>query len=334
MYLYLVLLAGVLIKAFQSVLTDEDFDLPTPPAIKARKSAQCVLTWCTDNHPAMYEFTQQLMCTLKVCFVEHKKQNVRRDKMWEQYYLLRSSSNFTENWTRFLQLSGAEATPTLYQHITDIIFNFLIKEHFISSEPTQAITSTPTLDYNERNALRYITGYISRKLYRTLKDSSHKLKDELCLCIAELNDVDPDELSEESNDWMRAVDRGGLKHVTNMTFAMLASAEVELRKHIHEHTANELNLTVAKEKILCNDDVQFYWEMVSVDWKEEVTTVLLELVIDEYLKIRGHSTASAFMEKYKKESKKSVQKSKGVRKQLLSKGASAINSDHHSTSED
>ena len=135
--------------------------------------------------------------------------------------------------------------------------------------------------------------------------------------------------SEESNDWMRAVDRGGLKHATNMTFAMLASAEAELRKHIHEHTANELNLTVAKEKILCNDDVQFYWEMVSVDWKEEVTTVLLELVSDEYLKIRGHST-----EKYKKESKKSVQKSKGVRKQLLSKGASAINSDHHSTSED
>ena len=78
---------------------------------------------------------------------------------------------------------------TLYQHITDIVFNFLIKEHFISSEPTQAITSTPTLDYN----LRYITGYISRKLYRTLKDSSHKLKDKLCLCIAELNDVDPDE---------------------------------------------------------------------------------------------------------------------------------------------
>ena len=130
-----------------------------------------------------------------------------------------------------MQLSGAEATPTLYQHI----FNFLIKEHFILSEPTQAITSTPTLDYNKRNALR---DTLSRKLYRTLKDSSHKMKDELCLCIADLNDVDPDELSEESNNWMRAVDRGGLKHVTNMTFAMLASAEVELRKHIHEHTAN------------------------------------------------------------------------------------------------
>ena len=81
-HLYLVLLAGVLKKAFQSVLTDEDFDLPSAPAIKARKSAQCVLTWCTDNHPAMSEFTQQLMCTLEVCFVEYKKQNVRRDKMF------------------------------------------------------------------------------------------------------------------------------------------------------------------------------------------------------------------------------------------------------------
>ena len=45
--------------------------------------------------------------------------------MWEQYYPLRLSSKFIENWTRFLQLSEAEATPTLYQHIfTDIICNF------------------------------------------------------------------------------------------------------------------------------------------------------------------------------------------------------------------
>ena len=68
-YLYLVLLAGVLKKVFQSVLTDEDFDLSTAPAIKARKSAQCVLTWCTENHPAMSEFMCMLasLSTKKKC---------------------------------------------------------------------------------------------------------------------------------------------------------------------------------------------------------------------------------------------------------------------------
>ena len=46
----------------------------------------------------------------------------------------------------------------------------------------------------------------------------------MCLCVAELNDVDPDELRDK---WMNAVDRGGLKHVSDMTFTMFTSAEVD-----------------------------------------------------------------------------------------------------------
>ena len=57
------------------------------------------------------------------------------------------------------------------------------------------------------------------------KDSRHKLKDELFLCLAEMNDVDPDKMNDESNEWMSVVDRGGLKHAMNMTFCMFASAE-------------------------------------------------------------------------------------------------------------
>ena len=318
------------------MLTDEAFDLPTAPAITARKNAQCVLTWCTDNRAKMSVFAYQLMSTLKACFIGHAKVKVRKERMWEKYYQLRSTTNFSENWTTFLNLSGATVSPTLYQHNTNIVFNHLIKEHFTAaSEPQQATTSTPTLDYNERNALRYISGYITRKLYGKLKDSKHELKDKLCLCISELNDVEPDELSDESNEWMSKVDRGGLKHVTTITYTMFASAEVELRKLIT--SPPEFNFTRAKSKIIDSDDVQFYWSMVSSNWVEEVASVLLEMMIDKYVKIRGHSTASAWLEQYKRESKKSVQKSKGVRKQLLSKntpGSSTNNDPQKTSSED
>ena len=57
--------------------------------------------------------------------------------------------------------------------------------------------------------------------------------------------------------------------------------------------------------------------MVSSNWQEDVAVVLLEMLIDHYITVRGHSTASAWLEQYKKDKKKSVQKSKGVRKQLL-----------------
>jgi hypothetical protein len=135
-----------------------------------------------------------------------------------------------------------------------------------------------------------------------------------------MNDVDPDEMDDESSEWTSAIDRGGLKHVTDMTYCMFASTEIELRKHIQSTTGpSELNILGAKKQIMESDDVVFYWSMVSSNWEEEVASTLLEMVISSYVMIRGHSTASAWLEKFKRESKKSVQKSKGVRKQLISK---------------
>ena len=86
-----------------------------------------------------------------------------------------------------------------------------------------------------------------------------------------------------------------------MMYTVFASAVVELRKLIT--SPPELNFTRAKSKIIDGDDVQFYWSMVSSNWVEEVASVLLEMMIDKYVKIRGHSTASAWLEQYKRESK-------------------------------
>ena len=242
--------------------------------------------------------------------------------MWEKYHQIRSSDQFVARWKQFLQLSGARASPTLFQHITDIIFNHLIEKHFptCTTPATQSTEDIPSLDYNERNAVRYISGYITRSVYRTLKDSKHKFKDELCLCLAELNDVDPGEMEDESNEWMNEVDRGGLKHVTNMTYMLFASAELEIRKYLAKSQGrHELNIAAAKDNVIASEDVQFYWCMATSDWEAEVSSVLLDMLIERFVKIRGHSTARAWLEEYKQKTKKSVQKSKGVRKQLISK---------------
>ena len=279
-----------------------------------------MLTWCTKNEDSVEAFAGQLVATLEGCFTECKKISTQKEKLWERYYTLRATKEFADNWASFLKSSGAAPSRTLYQHITDVVFNHLIKEHYTTiSEPTPD-PCTSTLEYNEKNALRYISGYISRQVYRNLKDSKHILKDELCLCLSEMNDVDPDEMEDESSEWISVIDRGGLKHVTNTTYSMFASMEIELRKHIQSTTGlSELNILGAKKQIMESDDVIFYWSMVSSNWEEEVASILLEMVISSYVTIRGHSTASAWLEKFKRESKKSVQKSKGVRKQLISK---------------
>ena len=64
-----------------------------------------------------------------------------------------------------------------------------------------------------------------------------------------------------------------------------------------------------------NEDVQFFWSIIGADWDENCGSVLLQMLVSQWVKIRGFSFASAWIEKYKT----TIQKSKGVRKQLLPK---------------
>ena len=47
--------------------------------------------------------------------------------------------------------------------------------------------------------------------------------------------------------------------------------------------------------------------------------MLLRMIIEQWVTVRSFSFTSAFVEKYKQVNKKSVQKSKGIRKNLLPK---------------
>lgn len=73
-----------------------------------------------------------------------------------------------------------------------------------------------------------------------------------------------------------------------------------------------------KEDIALDADVQFIWHLISADWDEEVSTTLLDMIISEWVKIRGFSYTSALIEAHEDNEKKTIQKSKGLRKQLQS----------------
>ena len=69
--------------------------------------------------------------------------------------------------------------------------------------------------------------------------------------------------------------------------------------------------------ILENDDVQVYWECLSMEWDGEIARALLKLITEHWITIRGYSQASAFLEHYKQSVKAGVQKAKGIRKKLF-----------------
>ena len=119
------------------------------------------------------------------------------------------------------------------------------------------------------------------------------------------------------------VDRGGLKHVGQSTFMLFVSMEKELRCHLQPSIVS-LDTDVKKtavDSIIANDDVNMYWSILSGNWQEEEAALLIKMLVDHWITIRGFSFASAFMERHKQEHKKSLQKSKGIRKALYEKKA-------------
>lgn len=117
---------------------------------------------------------------------------------------------------------------------------------------------------------------------------------------------------DESEEWTMAIDRGGLKHIDDNTYMVFATMELVLSSK----KASEIpGLQEVTEKMTSCEDVLFHWSMVSVNWGEEESRILLHMIAEHWLKLRGFSFASALGEKYK-QTQKSIQKSKALQKQL------------------
>ena len=75
-----------------------------------------------------------------------------------------------------------------------------------------------------------------------------------------------------------------------------------------------------RSKIEEDEDIKFYWSMVSVDIDDEQDSCeLLHSIVDLWLTIRGNSITSSWLEMYKKANQKATKGKKGLRKDLKSK---------------
>ena len=101
--------------------------------------------------------------------------------------------------------------------------------------------------------------------------------------------------------------------INNITFELFLAMEYELRSHIGAQNIYK----EAASHIKTSEDVLFFlWDIISTNWEEKVISLLLNLMVQLWIKIRGFSYASAWVEMYKVTHKKTTQKSKGLRKEL------------------
>ena len=314
-------------EALRCLLEDEGFQLPTTPAISALKTAKDLHRWATTGDNAgLHVFTTKLVATLKKCIdisSVQACQQARREKMWSKYHEVRTSETFRSMWHEFLGTAiQSQSIPLFWQYISDKAFRALVKKAFKPQQSGDA--SAEEITHEEANALRYTAGYVCRSLKKKLNTANHPLKKELIPAIDDMCKDDSDEGNEmtSSQQWINSIDRGGLCHVKDVTYMVFVAMEENLRHHLKVSNVSEMNDDF-REKVVTelvkNDDIMFYWCMLTLKLDAEKEGVLRRLVVEHWVTVRGFSFAGAYIEMYKQCTKKSLQRSKGLRTKLCNK---------------
>ena len=177
---------------------------------------------------------------------------------------------------------------------------------------TSTSTESPVipLTFEEQNALRYVAGYICRKVRDRLESSSLPKKNDMILCLIELSG---DEVFEERGTelWTNTVDRGGLWHISNQTYGVFVIMEEIIHGHLSlAGVATPMDNTrqVLVDVIRKNEDLLFEWDMLSAEVEEEVSVAVLHKIIDLYVTVRGFGFATSCLEIYKQAHQTTLQK--------------------------
>jgi len=315
-----------LLLALEQVLSDDSFKIKAPATVASRRSAELLFEWCLrkENKDTVNAFTCKLLDSLKGVIKASvtKVFSYNTDKIWRKFFLLRSTPDFVTQWKTFLKPSGVPVKPVLFQHLTDIVFRKCLDNHFkVMHQDKQVCSEDLELETTEKGVLYYVAGYICRQLRKKLERESHEFKEEMVLCLMDLvkdhDNADEVQLADHEH-WTDLIDRGGLWYVKDATYRLFFAIE---------HVVREVLMTIKYplqplkmiEKVIKDDDVQFFWLIATAEFEiddSEVHTALLLKITELYVTVRGFSMASGWLEQYKQRTKKSTQRTKSLRREL------------------
>ncbi len=310
-------------KAIKTVITEEDFKIPSDVARQAVRTATQLLEWITGSDTNMEIFTNffsSITAKFEECFVSRKSMKMQEELMWRKYHELRVSDTFRDDWDKFLRVTiGQAASPAFFQFVSHRIFKDLVKQKHQITGSSDDHNQPNRLTKHEENALRYISGYVCRKVQGKIKSSTLPHKEDMVLFISDLSGDEWNE-AQGTEEWTNAIDRGGLWHISDNTYTLFYLMEEEIRQHLQVKSVNALNEGTKKkilDAVLGNEDLLFHWTLVSSTLDDSVGFTLLQKMVELYLTVREFSFATGCLELYKQHHKKRTQKSKALRKKLV-----------------
>ena len=121
----------------------------------------------------------------------------------------------------------------------------------------------------------------------------------------------------DGEEWINAINRGGLWQVNNDVFQTFLTIEELIREELClEKCLFDARKQQLIEKVISNDDVLHQWSFCVSDAEESIANVLLQKVVELFLNIRSFAFASSYVGLYKQANKKTLSKKKALRTKL------------------
>ena len=91
-----------------------------------------------------------------------------------------------------------------------------------------------------------------------------------------------------SSEWLHAIDRGGLWHVSHNTFLFFCTLEEVVRAYLRVSNIKELSTGMKStiiQKVIDNGNVNFHWCLVAVEADKQI---LLEKIVNHWVTTGAH----------------------------------------------
>jgi len=148
---------------------DDTFKIPTELASTCLQIVRDMITALNENATSFADWLYQSL--LKVVKASESKERVNREKMWCEFHKLHSFEDFISCQKQFMAQLKLKPCALFFQHVTQEIFESIITKKFSTSrhDASQNKKDMPRLTENEKNALRYVAGYVLKEVKNKLK---------------------------------------------------------------------------------------------------------------------------------------------------------------------
>ena len=221
----------------------------------------------------------------------------RRERMWTMYYEFRSSK-LKRLWTTVvthLQLPLKYNDPWLVQVLSR---HFLEKLILVKNPVSHPSSIVKPLTADEHQVLRYVAGYVLVSIRKEYSKNSALVE-----WINQQTDVDDSprgSFIEFTKIWIEKVNRGGLFLVSDCVYELFHAMEQVLRQFLSRiPEKSHLDKEKAISAMIEDNEIQFYFSVLSCDIDTETSQRVLEDMIRLWITTRGNSYASAIVEQYK-----------------------------------